>query len=147
LQVVSSHSCSDLFHSFISLFGVFSAVFSARLGSERRVKQLSSYRCFPCLFILSCTASNHFSKAISIMEGDSAASTSGRGPDTASAPAAINPSQSSEEPKSSPAPSMSGALPAGDVKNSAKDTDEGEGMQIIWSTSFSCAPPLYNRTD
>jgi hypothetical protein len=62
------------------------------------------------------------------MDGDSAAPTSGRDPDTASAPAAMIPAQSSEEPKSSPVPSMSGALPSGDVNDSTKDTDQVEGM-------------------
>jgi len=82
------------------------------------------------------------------MDADSAAPMSGRDPDTASAPAAINPSQSSEEPKSSPVPSMSGALPVGDVKDSAKDTDEGEGMRIVWSTSLcNTAVPLHRCSD
>ncbi len=60
------------------------------------------------------------------MEGESSAPTNGR-PDNASAPVAANPSQPSEEPKSSPVPSMSGALQGGDVKDSSKTTEEAEG--------------------
>jgi hypothetical protein len=70
------------------------------------------------------------------MDGDSTAPTNSRGPDTASAPAAMNPSQSSEEPKSSPVTSMSGALQPGDLKDGAKDVADGDSMRITSSSSF-----------
>ena len=63
------------------------------------------------------------------MEDNSDAPMNG-GLNSASGPAAANPSQTSEEPKSSPVASMSGALQAEDAKDSPKSTDDAEGTCI-----------------
>jgi hypothetical protein len=63
------------------------------------------------------------------MEDESSSPTSGA-PNNVSAPVGVHPSQSSEEPKSSPVPSMSGALQGGDVDDDPKTADEDEGMRL-----------------
>jgi hypothetical protein len=69
------------------------------------------------------------------MEVESSAPTNGS-PNTASAPAAANPSQTSEEPKSSPVPSMSGALQGEDAKDGLTNTDEAEGKRSTSHLNF-----------
>ncbi len=59
--------------------------------------------------------------------------------DTASAPAPANPSQTIEDTKTNHVPSMSGALPAGDVKDSAEDAEDVGGMH-----STNSLPPQRN---
>lgn len=68
------------------------------------------------------------------MEGNSSASTNG-GQSSASELAALNLPQASEEPKSSPVPSMSGALQGEDAKDVSTAADDAEGTSTM-------APPV-----
>ncbi len=76
--------------------------------------------------------------SVRIMEADSTAPMSSS-PDTA-APAPANPSQNVEDTKPNPVPSMSGALPVGDVKDSAEIAEDvGGGMHAT-----NCLTPQRN---
>lgn len=61
------------------------------------------------------------------MEGDSSVLANGSS-NTSPVPVVADVNQTSEESKSSPIPSMSGALQGGDVNESLKTADEADGM-------------------
>lgn len=75
------------------------------------------------------------------MEGDTSTATNG-GLNSASAPAAANPSPASKESNSSPVPSMSGALEGEDVKGILEATDEAEGIRNHQRSIFAPIPLL-----